>query len=75
MHRNWVLVDVEKSGGRARCIKMAQILGGNTALSTFLTSTTADFVMMIINAAKVKFTGKKLEKKNYLHRIPRAASK
>jgi len=64
--RNWVLVDVENQVVGRAASKIAQILRGKHRPEYVPHVDNGDFVV-IINAAKVKFTGKKLEKKNYYH--------
>ncbi len=64
--RNWVLVEVENQVVGRAASKIAQILRGKHRPEYVPHLDNGDFVV-VINAAKVKFTGKKLEKKKYYH--------
>ena len=62
--RNWVLVDLEgKTLGRA-ATRIAGILRGKTKPQFTPHVDTGDFVV-VINAHKIAFTGKKLDNKRY----------
>ncbi len=66
VERGWYLVDLEnKVLGRAAS-KIAMILRGKTKATFTRHEDVGDFVI-VINAAKVKLTGRKLDQKMYRH--------
>lgn len=64
--RNWALIDVDgKVVGRA-ATKIAAILRGKHRASFTPNVDNGDFVV-VINAEKIKLTGKKMDNKHYYH--------
>lgn len=66
LQKNWVLVDAEGQTFGRLASKVAMILMGKTKPEYTPNVDTGDYVI-VINAAKLVFTGKKLDQKVYYH--------
>jgi large subunit ribosomal protein L13 len=64
--RNWYLIDAENQVLGRLASKVAHILRGKNKPIFSLHQDVGDFIV-IINAEKIKLTGKKMEQKSYFH--------